>query len=277
MVERPSYDPLDRVSSFLGLGRLPLERDASRGFDVSLDEIDAGLRQGARAVVVTNLHNPSGKWLSREAVGRIVDLCARAHATLVVDEVYLDAASLTAGHSRWTAAGLADNVVATGSLTKVYGLGGLRAGWLIASLELAERARDVMDLLSVENAAPAMTIAFHALSHLDILEARYRSVFDEGQPIFRRWLAQEPLVRGYENFGALFEWVGLPVGVNADRLSDLLAEDYEVRVVPGSFFGVDDHVRLGLTLPASELAEALSRISEALRRILERGVRGAAR
>ncbi len=128
LIEHPVYDPILRVADFLDLEVIRLPRHPGRMFGVDVEGIESGLRQGARAVVLSNLHNPSGQLLSREAVTRIAETCAKAGATLVVDEVYLDSAAITGGRSLWTAASIADNVIATGSLTKVYGLGGLRIG-----------------------------------------------------------------------------------------------------------------------------------------------------
>lgn len=269
MIEHPCYDPLVRAASFLGLKVMPLQRRPELSFEVRIEQLEAGLRSGVRAVVITNLHNPSGQLLWPDIISQIARLCARVDATLVVDEVYLDAACITGRGSRWTAAALADNVIATNSLTKVYGLGGLRAGWLLADAELAERARDVMDVLSVNNAAPATALARHALARLTILEERYRRFCREGQPFFRQWLADEPLIGGYQSFGAVFECVRLPDGVEADRLSELLAREFDTQVVPGRFFGLDGHIRLSIALPTAELTEALSRISKALRQLVE--------
>jgi aspartate/methionine/tyrosine aminotransferase len=270
MVEQPTYDPFEHVSRFLGFDIIPIERRASQGFGIGLDEIEAGLRRGARALMLSNLHNPSGQLLTSETIEQIAALCARANATVIVDEAYLDGVCLTGHGPRWTAATLADNVVSTSSLTKVYGLGGLRIGWLIANPEFAERGRYIMDLLSVVNAVPAMSLALCALSKLQDLEERYQRFYEEGQVVYRRWLAGEHLVRGYENLGAMFECVRLSDGISADRFNELLVTEYDTQVVPGRFFGLDDHIRLSIALPAADLTEALSRVSEALRRLLDR-------
>ncbi len=269
MLEHPTYDPFSRVASFLGFRIIPIQRPPTEGFDVRVDYIEAGLRHGPRAVVLTNLHNPSGRLLSQEKIRQIAQVCARVNATLIVDEVYLDAVHLTRRRGRWTSAVVAPNVIATCSLTKVYGLGGLRCGWLVAAPSVADQARAVMDLLSVDNAAPATALALHAFSELGPLEARYRRFYDEGQPLFRRWLAQEPLLRGYSSFGALFECIRLPDGITGESLNDHLVSQYDTQVVPGGFFGLSDHIRLSIALPAPDLAEALSRISEATRDLLE--------
>jgi aspartate/methionine/tyrosine aminotransferase len=267
LVERPVYDPIERVCSFLRLRRLPVRRAPADSFGVDLSTIEAGLEAGARAVVLTNLHNPSGQHLSPDTVRELAARCADRDATLIVDEVYLDAAHLNKGHPRWTAATLAPNVIALNSLTKVYGLAGLRVGWMLSNDELADRARTIMDLLSVMNAAPSTSISLRAFSVIDRLEDAFRRSYQQSQPVYREWLEGEPRVNGYTSHGALFECVKLPGGVAADRLCAVLHAEYDTNVTPGGFFGLPDHIRLSLSVGPDTLAEGLARLSKALRRL----------
>ncbi len=259
---------MNKAADFLGVKVTNLLRRADAGFAVPLETLKTGLSLGARAVVLTNLHNPSGQSLSADTIRHIAGCCAVADATLIVDEVYLDGTHLVTGRRPWTAASLGDNVIAINSLTKVFGLGGLRVGWLIASPRLAERARTLIDLMYVDNPAPSSTLGVRALMRIDGLEERYRQLHREGQAVYRRWLSEESLVQGYANHGALFECVRLPPGVSGDRLDELLVAEYETQIVPGRFFGLSDHIRLSIALPADDLGEALSRISQALHRLV---------
>jgi hypothetical protein len=265
LMEQPVYQPILRVAKFLNLEVVPLRRSADGGFEICSDEVAHGLEQGAGAVVLTNLHNPSGQLIPIETLSAIAERCKRSAAVLIVDEVYLDAVSITRSVPRWSAAGLSPHVVAVNSLTKIHGLSGLRLGWLLMDPVRAERARDMMDLLSVNNAAPSSALALQAFDQLDRLEARYRDRYHDGQSAFRAWLAGEPRIRGYPNQGALFEWVRLPAGCSADRLCERLVREYDTLVTPGSFFESDDHVRVGLGVATDLLSEALSRVSLAIR------------
>jgi len=247
LVEQPVYNPIERVCSFLHLRVLPIRRAPADSFGVDISTVEAGLKAGARAVVLTNLHNPSGQHLSPDTIGELAARCADHDATLIVDEVYLDAAHLNKGHPRWTAA--------------------LRVGWILTNDELADRARTIMDLLSVINSAPSASIAAHAFSVIDRLEDAFRRCYQQSQPVYRQWLDGEPLVGGYPSYGALFECVKLPDGVAADRLCAALRTEHDTQVTPGAFFGLPDHIRLSLRVPPEELAEALARLSKALRRI----------
>lgn len=270
-VEQPVYEPIRRAARFLGLRVVPIMRPSSDSFEVCMEDIEHALAEGVRTVVLTNLHNPSGRLMERATIQEISDRLATANASVIVDEVYLDAAHLNAGRERWTAAGISDNVTTVNSLTKIHGLGGLRAGWLIACPEIAERARDVVDLLHADFPAPSSELALQAFACAERFEDTYRRLYEAGQPVFRRWLADEPLVGGYESFGALFELVRLPGGVSSVELNRLLVAEFETQVVPGAFFDLDDHIRVSLASPAGELEEALGRISSAIRRLYGRG------
>lgn len=264
MLEHPTYQPLRRLAEFLHLRMIPLRRDPARRFELAVEDVELGLDDGATAVVLTNLHNPSGQELNLDTIRAVAERCARAGATLIVDEVYLDAARLTTDQPCWTAANVAENVIATNSLTKVYGLSGLRMGWLLTNVERAEQARQVMDLTTVNNSAPSMSLALAAMGHITPLEERYRTMYAAGQAAYRRWLAEEPRVQGYPSCGAIFELVRLPEGVRSGAFNQLLAARYDTQVTPGYFFELDNHVRVSLTLPAEDLTEALRRISKAL-------------
>ncbi len=264
-IETPVYDPLPRAAFFLGFEVIPLLRRPEDAFGITPQTVQDTLDRGACAVFLTNLHNPSGQLLPPDAVRRLAEVCDRSGAMLIVDEVYLDANHLNHNQPRWTAATLADNIIVTNSLTKVYGLGGLRVGWLIAPPGPAEQAREIMDLLSVENSAPAAAIAAGAMTQIDRLEDRFRRHYHAGKPVFRKWLDAEPLVRGYPSFGALFECVRLPEGVTPEALNDRLVSTYETQVVPGGFFGSNDHIRVSIVAPPDDLREGLNRVSLALR------------
>lgn len=265
VLERPVYEPVRRAARFLGFQVVDAPRLPGRDFELSLEAVEGGLRGGSRAVFLTNLHNPSGQYIPPGRMREVSELCARYHASLIVDEVYLDSAALTTGEPLWTAANLGEHVVTINSLTKVYGLPGLRVGWVLAGPAVAERARNIMDMLSVDNASPSAALAIEAFRRIDRLEARFREFHARGQGVFRPWLLANAALGGYDNHGAIFECLRLPEGVTGERLCTVLRARHETQLTPGRFFDLDDHVRLSLTLPAEELEEALSRVSRALR------------
>jgi|GEM_PF-64567 len=270
MVEHPVYQPVKRVADFLGLRVIRLHRRPETSFQIRAEDVREGLKAGARAVLMTNLHNPSGHQSDPEAVASIATLCASYNATLIVDEVYLDYGHVNRAAPLWTAASLGENVVAINSLTKVYGLGGIRAGWVMMSPRRSRCARRMMDYLSVDLAAPTSSLAIRAFEMIGQLEARTRRFYEAGQPVFREWLAGQSQLRSYENHGAVFECVRLPEGVRAGPLNTMLVREYDTRVVPGEFFDLPDHFRVSFSIPPGDLRTALSNISDAVERMLKR-------
>ncbi len=304
VLEHPIYQPMQRVAEFLKFDIRWLRRRPEHNFAIDLNELESYLRADARAVILTNLHNPSGQYIPPEEMKRIADLCAQFGANLVVDEVYLDSVHLNQGERLWTAAQFGPHVIGLNSLTKVYGLAGLRMGWIIAghqpqtqsrgsstsgthnigatsqpgwdglsklahgSSPLADRAREIMDLLSANNAAPATSLAIRGFERIDILEDRFRRIYRESQPIFREWLKSQPMLHAYPNHGALFDCIRLPLGVSGDKLNELLVSEYDTQIVSGSFFDLPNHIRLTpAAMSSSDLSRGLSNVATVIERL----------
>jgi len=272
IIERPCYQPIQRCAEFLGIDVAWLDRKPQDDFAIDPERLRALLRDGASAAFLSNMHNPSAQLIDADTIAEIAAVCVEFGATLIVDEVYLDYAHVNLGTPRWTGAALADNVIAMSSLTKVYGLGGLRVGWMIVPQRLVNSARRIMDYLSVENAAPSASLAIRAFERLDRLEKRARDVYHGNIDIVSRWLASHPLLRSYPHHGANFCWIRLPDGMTAGRLNSLLVREYDTRVVPGEFFGVPDHVRLSYMCTTADLSPALRNVDAALERMKRQAV-----
>lgn len=263
LIEQPVYEPLSRVAEFLQLQPVALPRPGESRFAPDLEATAAALRDGLRAVVMSNLHNPSGLLCPDDVMQTLGELCARHGVTLIVDEVYLDFARLNGSGGRSTAR-LGEHVVVTSSLTKVYGLGYLRAGWMIAKAEIIGRARQVMDHIMVDNPGPSEWAAVGALRNLDRLGERTQRVYQQNYPLVRDWLASRDDLISCGNDGAVFEFVRLAGTDDTRPLCELLASEYETQVVPGEFFGAPGHVRIGFAVPSDVLKEGLSRLSKGL-------------
>ena len=116
-----------------------------------------------RLIVITNLHNPSGALTSEDDLRAIGAIAERCGAHVLVDEVYLDSAV----PPRRTSAHLGPQFVVTNSLTKVYGLSGLRCGWILAEPALAERMWRLNDLFGVNQPHQSEMLSCIAFDHLD--------------------------------------------------------------------------------------------------------------
>ncbi|MEO6222786.1 MAG: pyridoxal phosphate-dependent aminotransferase, partial [Vicinamibacterales bacterium] len=134
LVEQPGYDPLVGACRLMGATVKRFSRPFDRAFRIDLDALQAAVTSATRLIIVTSPHNPSGVSLDAETLRRLAAIAERAKAHLLVDEVYLDAVNVAAGDDALnpSAAEIDGPVIVTASLTKSFGLAGLRCGWAVA-------------------------------------------------------------------------------------------------------------------------------------------------
>ena len=263
LVEQPGYGPILDAARYLGaeVKRFPRRREDEYRLDPGL--VERAVTPRTRLIVLTNLHNPSGALAGEPVLRAIGEVARSVSANVLVDEVYLDAAFELAPRSAFH---LGENFLVTSSLTKVYGLSGLRCGWILASPDLARRIWLLHDLFGVNAAHPAELLSVIALGKLPRIAARTRALLEANRPILNRFLEECPFL---EASPVRFGTISFPrmLEGSVDRLCDLLREKYETSVAPGRFFGAEDHFRIGISCPTDILEEGLARLSAALEEI----------
>src|SRR5688572_17461210 len=163
LVEDPVYEDLPGVFRTVGAAVRTFRRSREGAWRLPIPEIHAGLAAGAKVVVLTDLHNPSGARILPDESAALEGAAREFGATVLVDEVYRDFLPGPVG----TGFLPGGPFVVTSSLTKVYGLGGLRVGWAIAPPDLVARMRDLNDYLVVNMPAPSASVALEAWEGLD--------------------------------------------------------------------------------------------------------------
>jgi len=261
IVEKPAYEPLLAVPGFFKAEILRLERRFENRFEIDPDDLRRLLGSGAKLVIITNLHNPSGVWLSREKMEMLAREAERFGAYLFVDEIYLEFMNQEAAQ---TCFGLSDRVMVASSLTKVYGLGGLRCGWILAPKEVVPSLRSLTDYLVVEGAFISERLASLIFPYLDRLREKNRSWIEENRKLLRLFMARQERLSWVEPDGGVVCFPRLKDGRSGDEFSRFLKEKAEISVVPGSFFEAENHFRLGYAVQPEILTSALEKINSLL-------------
>jgi aspartate/methionine/tyrosine aminotransferase len=259
LVEFPTYEPLLGAASFLGGNIKRFQRKASDAFRLDPAEIERQLSPGTRLIVITNLHNPSGALADEAELHALGKLAADVGARVLIDEVYLDSAV----PSRRSAVHLGPEFVCTNSLTKVYGLSGLRCGWILAAPELAERMWRLNDLFGVNQAHPAERLACIAFDRLDEIIGDTPALLERNRSLFNAFAASRSdldCTAAEHGITAFPHWTG----GDTQALDDRLREQYDTSVVPGHWFEMPDHFRVGFSLRTDDFEEALIRLGHAL-------------
>jgi hypothetical protein len=259
LIEQPTYEPLIGAASFLGATIKRFERKASDAFGLDAAEIELMLSPATRLIVITNLHNPTGALVEEEELRALGELAGSVGACVLVDEVYLDAAV----PPRRSSVHLGAEFVITNSLTKVYGLSGLRCGWILAEPELAERMWRLNDLFGVNQAHPAERLACIAFDRLDQVIGDTPAMLGRNRGLFNGFIDSrndlECMPAGC-GITAFPRWTG----GDTQRLDDHLREHYDASVVPGRWFEMPDHFRIGFGLPTEDFEEGIRRLGRAL-------------
>ncbi len=222
LIEQPAYDPLLSVARYLGADVRRFERRFENGFRIDPEEVARRVSPNTRLVVLTNLHNPSSAFTDEATLGALRDIARGVGARVLVDEVYLDAVFERAPP---TALRLGPEFVVTSSLTKVYGLSGLRCDWVLAEPALARKMWRLDDLFGAVPAHAAELLSCAALGHLGHIRARSRRLLEENGRVLDSFLAaRDDLDFVPHEFGNV-SFPRLRRG-DGDELCALLAEKY---------------------------------------------------
>jgi len=268
LVERPAYDPLLALAALRGANLVRFERASEHRFQLDLSAIRAAVTPKTRLIVVTSPHNPSGAAMLETDMRMLGELAEEVGAHVLVDAVYLDISPLP---RRAPAACLGERFVSTSSLTKSYGLAGLRCGWCLASPELTERLRRARDVVDAVGAFPAEKLGALAFRHLDALEARARAIVEPNLARAREVLMGRPELKWYEPEGGTVAFPWVRDVESSDALAAHLLANEKTMIVPGRFFEAPAHFRIGLGVKPDVLEGGLAAICRALDAGAQRG------
>jgi aspartate/methionine/tyrosine aminotransferase len=261
LVERPGYDPLMGPPVLLGARVTRFDRRFEDGYRLDPAAVRAAMTNRTRLIVVTNAHNPTGVVAAERDLVEVGRIAERHGARVLVDEVYLDTA--IDGPVR-PAAARSPVFISTSSLTKSYGLAGLRCGWVLAAPDVAEQVRRARDIVDGTGAFPAERLSVLAFSLLDRLSTRARRLMAANGATVRRFLAER------QDLECVLPGAGTVVFPRLRGIDDagpfvgMLAHDFQTDVVPGHFFQAPAHFRLGFGGRSEELAEGLAQLARAL-------------
>ncbi len=260
LIETPTYELLVATAGYFTDNVKRFERREENGYAIDASEVARVITPKTRLIVVTNLHNPSSVLADEAQLRAVGDLAQQVGARVLVDEVYLDAVYDDTPQS---SIHYGPEFVVTSSLTKVYGLSGLRCGWILAQPDLARRMWRLNDLFGSIPAFPAEQLSVAALAHLPAIQARARRVLDRDHTLLTEFLQRQTRVRAVQSpWGTTCFPKLLDVDIN--EFLNRLREDYETTVVPGRFFDQPDHFRIGMGVNHEMFAGGLDRIGRAL-------------
>lgn len=261
----PTYGQVPGLLDSFGSEVIPVDLVEEEGWQPDLAALERALERGAGFVLITNPNNPTGAVLSRESMDRIVELTDRHGAWILADEVY-SGAEREGGEQTPSFWGAHDRVLVTNSLSKAYGLPGLRLGWIVAPDSEVEALWGRTDYTTISPNSFSDELARVALApeaRPRIFE-RTRGIVRKNLSVLKEWMDNQDGRFSYRlpDAGAIC-YTRYDAPVNSTAFAEKLRTEKSLLTVPGDHFGMDSYLRIGFGNPEDELREGLRRIREA--------------
>ncbi len=266
LVEDPAYTPLQTAPALKGAKVELFKRRYENGFKIEIEKIKERCSERTKMIILTNPHNPSGVFQDPEAddLRGLVSFIEENDIYLLIDEIYRD---LVQGAK--SCVSLSDNIVVSSSLSKCYGLGGLRFGWAVSTNEkLIQKLKQVRSHLSPKDPTPTLKIGSMALEERTRLLKRARDIAEKGRSLARGWVAGTPDVEWIEPSLGIISFPKLKMDLDGEGFAKR-AKEAGVLVAPGSYFSRDDgfesHIRLTFGKDFNSTAQGFQQLSKVVK------------
>jgi aspartate/methionine/tyrosine aminotransferase len=228
---------------------------------LDLDELESLATAKTKLISIVNPNNPSGSILSAQEMKRIVSICQKTGAWLHADEVYRGTELV--GEETPSFWGMYERVICVNSMSKAYGLAGLRIGWAVASPQMVEELWRRHEYAVIAAAGPSMTLAEIALlpAKRAMLLDRQRELSRRGHTVLENWVReQDGRFSASEAVATSIAFVRYHFDMPSAELADHIRRKASVLVAPGGYLGTENHLRITVGYEPEKVRTALERI-----------------
>ncbi len=260
LLEHPTYGLLEDALLSLGAAVKHFPRARENGYALDPAAVRRAITPNTKLIVVTNLHNPSSVLTAESVLREIGEIARYVGALVLVDEVYLDAVYESTPRTSFH---LGPEFLVTSSLTKVYGVSGLRCGWILAQPELARAMWRMNDVMTATPVHPGELLSIAVFQNLEKLRDRFRRIVMADRKVLGAFLDRTPQVSASRTDWGTTCFLHLTSG-DVESFLTRLRDQYETSAVPGRFFGMPECIRIGMGVNSEMFAEGLRRVEDAL-------------
>jgi hypothetical protein len=261
----PNFMQVDGLGRALGMNvqRLPLLPD--QGWQIDPDALMKAA-DGVKLIAVTNPGNPTGAVLSSRSREALLEVARKTGAWLLVDEIYrggeIDAAETETFYGQYS------RVIVTSSLSKSFACPGLRLGWIVGPEEVVEEAAKRQDYTTIGSGILSQIVGAAVMEpqNRERILARGRALLRENADIVERWVGKQNRWSWQRPAAGGMAFLRYDFDMPSEMLSNELREQESVFVVAGSWFGIENHIRIGIGVKAEHLVEGLARLDRFLAR-----------
>ncbi len=265
----PTYKQVWGIAENAGHVVRPFHLRPENGWALDIDDLNAQVNEKTKIIAIVNPNNPTGHIFTEAEMDAVVQAADRVGAWILADEVYRGAERVREDESP-SFYGRYERVLALGSMSKAYGLPGLRIGWIVGPEDMIEEIWRRHEYTTITATMLSNHLAAYALS-ADVrprLIKRTRDYIRKGYPVLQAWMEeQEGLFSYTPPEASAVTFVRYHLDVNSTELMETLCRDASVFVGAGDSFGMDHHLRIAFGQDKEVLDEAFGRIRKIIQQL----------
>ena len=264
IVEHPTYPSLFQVPRSLGRDLTLFKLDWENEFRPDMDKLRKLVKPNTKLITLTHPNNPTGSVITKNEFKEAIEIAEEAGAYLMVDETYRD---LMFDTPPPLAASMSPRAISLTSMSKTWGLPGIRIGWAVADRPIVEAIRAIREQVTICNSSVGEAIAKEVLHKRDEILPVIRKVVISNFKIVEEWMNNQNWVEWIKPGSGVVGAPRLRQGGSTDELCKTLVKKYRTFTVPGSYMELDGHFRLGFGGNQEELISGLEQLRRALREL----------
>lgn len=255
----PLYQQLYAIAEAIGCNVRAWRLRPEDGFAADIADLRRLISPRTRMVIVNFPHNPTGTAISLKQQDELVEIVSRAGAYLVWDAAF---AAMTYDDAPLRPPISYQRSICFGTLSKAYGLAGLRVGWVVAPTQVLAKCERLRDYVTLHLSPLVELIARRAIERADVLVDMRLKQLRVNLEILAAWIEQQRgLVEWTRPLGGACTFIRLPFLRDTEPFCDRLARQHRVLLVPGTCFGYPQYARLGFGCSTVDLREGLVRLA----------------
>ncbi len=265
----PTYKQVWGIAENMGVTVKPFRLDSQQGWALDIADLNRQVNSKTKLIAVVNPNNPTGHIFTEAEMDAIIAAADKVGAWILADEVYRGAEREQEAETA-SFFGRYDKVIAIGSMSKAYGLPGLRVGWIVGPRDTVEDIWRRHEYSTITASMISNHLAAHALSPQvrPMLVGRARQYIRKGYPVLKQWMdSQQGIFHYTPPQACAVTFIRYDLAINSTDLMHKLIDETGVFVAAGDSFGMDKHLRIAFGQEPQVLAEAFSRIESVLKKL----------
>ena len=264
IVEHPTYPSLYQVARSLGKDLTLFKLNWEDEFRPDMDKLRKLVKPNTKLISLTHPNNPTGSVLTKNELKEAIEIAEDVGAYLMVDETYRDLMFETPPP---LAASMSSMAISLTSMSKTWGLPGIRIGWAVADRPIIQAIRTVREQITICNSSLGEAITKEILHKRSEILPVIRKAVISNYKIVENWMNNQDLLEWIEPKSGVVAAPRLRKGGDIDHLCELLVKKYKTFTVPGSRMELNGYFRLGFGGSQEELIRGLEQLSKALKEI----------